>query len=69
MLFGVPDEITDTTRSLEMVEGKTFTYMTIAFGHRKCSVGTGYVSVHLKGFWATPGKLYGPNGARVETSH
>ena len=37
----------------------------IVFGHRKCSGGTGYVSGHRKGFRATPGKLYGPNGPRV----
>ena len=39
----------------------------IVFGHWKCSGVTGYVSGHQKGFWATPGKLYGPYGPRGET--
>ena len=54
MLFGVPDEITDMTRSLEMVE--------------RCSGGTGYVSGHRKGVLGTPSKDLGlvPNGPRGE---
>ena len=58
MLFRVPDEITDMTRSLEMVERLIFIYRTIVFGHRKCSGGTGYVSGHRKGFRAPPGELW-----------
>ena len=67
MLFGVPDEITDMTRSLEMVERYRFIYRTIVFGYQKCSGVTGYVSGHRKGFRATPGKLHGPYGPRGET--
>ena len=33
MLFGVPDEITDMMRSLEMVERERLIYWTIVFGH------------------------------------
>ena len=36
MLFGVPDEITDMTRSLEMAERLRFIYRTMVFGHQKC---------------------------------
>ena len=36
-LFGVPDVITDMTRSLEMVETLGLIYWTTIFGHRKCS--------------------------------
>src|SRR5215216_7291969 len=42
-LFGVPDEITDMTRSLEMVERLRLIYWTIVFGHRNGSGGTGYI--------------------------
>ena len=31
MLFGVPDEITDMTRSLEMVERERLIYRTMVF--------------------------------------
>ena len=55
MLFGVPDEITDMTRSLEMVERQRFIYRTIVFGHRKCFGGTRYVSGHRKEVPGTPG--------------
>ena len=64
MLFRVPDEITDMTRSLEMVKRKRFIYWTMIFGHRKCSGGTGYISGHWKGFRASPRQLHGPNGPR-----
>ena len=36
MLFGVPDVITDMTRSLELVDTYRLIYWTAIFGHRKC---------------------------------
>ena len=36
-LLGVPDEIADMTRSLEMVERSRFIYWKVAFGHRNGS--------------------------------
>ena len=36
MLFGLPDEIADVTKSLEMVERYRLIYRTIVFRHRKC---------------------------------
>ena len=39
MLFGVPDEITDMTRSLEMAERERLIYRTMVFRHQKCSGG------------------------------
>ena len=33
-MFGVPNEIMDMTRSLEMVERLRLIYWTIVFGHR-----------------------------------
>ena len=38
-LFGVPDEITDMTRSLKMVETKRLVYWKVIFRHRKGSGG------------------------------
>ena len=67
MLFGVPDEITDMTRSLQMVERLRLIYRTIVFGHRKCSRG---YQVHIgssEGVLGTPGKdmgLMGQEGKR-----
>ena len=61
MLFGVPDENMDMTRSLKMVER---IYMTIVFGHRKCFRG---YRVHIgspEGVPGTPDKRYGPYGPR-----
>ena len=58
MLLGVPDDITDMTRSLEIVERQRLIYRTIVFRHRKCSGGTGYVSGHRKGFRAPPAKIW-----------
>ena len=59
-MFGVPDEITDMTRSLEMVERYRFIYWMMIFGHRKCSGGTGCISGHQKGFRASHRQLHGP---------
>ena len=67
MLFEVPDEITDMTRSLEMVDSSRLIYRTIVFGHRKCSRG---YQVHIgspEGVPSNPGKRYGPYGPRGET--
>ena len=37
MLFGVPDKITNMTRSLEIVERYILIYRMIVFIHWKCS--------------------------------
>ena len=44
MLFRVPDDITDNTRSLEMVERYRLIYWIIVFGHWKCF---GMYRVHI----------------------
>src|SRR5215216_8080787 len=64
-LFGVPDEITDMTRSLEMVERLRLIYWTIVFGHRNGSGGTRYISEYREGggVTGTPGGLIGPHWA------
>jgi len=67
MLFGVPDEITDITRSLEMVERLRFIYWKIVFGHGKCSGCTGYVLGHQKGVPGTPRQRYEPYWANGGT--
>ena len=69
MLFGVQDEITDMTRSLEMVERERLIYRTMVFGHRKCSKG---YRVHIgspEGVPGNPGKDMGLMGqVREHTS-
>ena len=67
MLFRVPDEIIEMTRSLKMVERERLIYRTMVFGHRKCSGG---YRVHIgspEGVPGTPGKRYGRYGPRGET--
>ena len=67
MLFGVPDEITDMTRSVEMVEKERFIYRTMIFGHRKCSGKHRVLIGSPEGVPGTPGKRYGPYEPRGET--
>ena len=68
MLFGVPDEITDMTRSLEMVERKRLIYRTMVFGHRKCFGMHRVLIGSLEGVPSTPGKRYGPYGPKGENT-
>jgi hypothetical protein len=66
MLFGVPDEITDMTRSLEMVDWQRLIYRMIVFGHRKCS---GVIRVFIgvpDGLPEPPGEDMGHMGHRRE---
>ena len=59
-LFGVPDEITDMTRSLEMVETSRLIYWTAMFGHQKCS-GRFQIKPECRRVTGNPlGKLLGP---------
>ena len=43
-LFGVPDEIKDMKRSIEMFETERLIYWKAIFGHRKGSEWFGYLS-------------------------
>jgi hypothetical protein len=62
MLFGVPDEITDMTRSLKMVDRKRLIYWMIVFRHRKCSrVIRVFIRVS-EGLPEPPEERYGPYG-------
>ena len=55
-MFGVPDEITDMPRSLEMVETLISIYLMTMFGHRKCFVRfRAYIGVPV-GYRNPPGK-------------
>ena len=54
MLFGVPDEITDMMRSIEMVKRYILIYRAVVFGQQKCPGGTGYVSGLLEGVPGIP---------------
>ena len=67
MLFRVPDETADMTRSLEMVERSRLIYRTIVFGHRKCFGGYRVLIGSPEGVPGTPDKRYGPYGPRGET--
>ena len=58
MLFGVSDEITGMTTSLEMVVRKILIYRVIVFGHRKCFGGYRVLIGSLKEFRASPSKLW-----------
>ena len=61
-MFGVPDVITDMTRSLEMVERSRLMYWKVVFGHRR---GFGVCHVHTgvpEGLPEPPGERYGPYG-------
>ena len=61
-LFGVPDEITDMTRSLKMAERERLIYRTIIFGDRKCfGVYQVFIGV-LEGLPEPPGKHMGHMG-------
>jgi hypothetical protein len=59
MLFGVPDEITDMTRSSGMVRRYKLIYRTMIFGHRK-SFGVNRVVIGIpEGVSDTPGRVMG----------
>ena len=59
-MFGVPDEITDMTRSLEMVETKRFIYWKVTFGQHN---GSGCFRVPgVIGTPPPPGKFMGLHG-------
>ena len=64
MFIGVPNEIMDMTRSLEMVERYRLIYRTMVFGHRKCfemyQEGIG----SPKGVPGTPRQVMGLMGQR-----
>jgi hypothetical protein len=63
-LFGVPDEITDLTRSLEMVERYRLIYWKAIFGHR---YGSGVIRVFSgvpRGYRNPPGKCWANMGLR-----
>ena len=62
MLFGVPDEITDMTRSLKMAERKILIYRTMVFGHRKCSGGYQVLIGSPERSFGHPRQRYGPYG-------
>ena len=66
MLFGVPDEIKNMMRSLEMVERQRLIYRTMEFRHRSVLGSTGYLSGHRKGFRAPPTKDMGVMGQEGE---
>ena len=61
---GVPDEITDMTRSLKMVERKILIYRTMVFGHRKCFGGYQVVIGSPERSFEHPWQRYGPNGPK-----
>ena len=68
-MFGVPDEITDMTRSLKMAERKILIYRTMVFGHRKCSGGYQVLIGSPERVSGTPGKDMGLMGqVREHTS-
>ena len=54
-MLGVPDEITDMTRSLEMVKRYRFIYWKVTFGHRN---GSEVFEV----FFGVPGGYRNPPG-------
>ena len=58
----VPNEITEMTRSLEMVDRYRFIYRTILFEHRKCFGMHRVLIGSPEGVPGTPGKRYGPRG-------
>jgi hypothetical protein len=58
MLFRVLDEITDMTRSLEMVERKRFIYWKVVFRHRNGSERFRYIIGVPEGYRNPPGKLW-----------
>ena len=62
MLFEVPDEITDMTRSSKMVRRQRLIYRTMLFGHRK---GFGLYQLVIgspEGVPGIPGRLMGLMG-------
>ena len=57
-MIGVPDEIKEMTRSLEMVERLRLIYWTKVFGHRK-DFGTFQILIgEPRGYRNPPGKLW-----------
>ena len=58
MLFGVPDEIMDMTRSSGMVMRLRFIYSTMIFGHQKCFEVHQVVIGSPEGVPDTPGGLW-----------
>ena len=70
MMFGVPDEFTDMTRSLEMVERQRLIYLKVMYGHRNGSEEIrGFIGVP-GGYRNPPRKLMGLMGQEREcTSH
>ena len=54
-LFGVSNEITDMTRSLEMVERQRLIYWKVIYGHRNGSD-------KVRGFFRSTGRLPEPPG-------
>ena len=66
MLFGVPDEITNMTRSLEVVERQIFIYWTRIVGHQKCSGWFRRKPECRRGYRNPPGKYWALVGLRGE---
>ena len=61
-MFGVPDEITDMTRSLEMVERYRLIYRTMVFGHQKCFGKHRVLIGSSERSFEDPRQRYGPYG-------
>ena len=65
-MFGVPDEIKDMTRSLEIVERERLIYWMKVFGHRN-GFGTFRIFIGVpRGYRNPPGKVLGLMGHRGE---
>ena len=60
--FGVPDEIGDMTRSLEMVETQRLIYWTMLFGHRMSSERYRIIIGVPEGYRNPLGELMGLDG-------
>ena len=60
MLFGVPDEIPDIMRAIEMVQKRRLIYRIVAFGFGKISGITSKVPGVTNGFWGFTGRGHPP---------
>ena len=66
MLFGIPGEITNITRILEMIKRERFIYRAIVFGHWKCLGVPGTYRVTGRGSGHPPGNYMGLMGQELD---
>ena len=65
-MFGVPDEITDMKRSLEMSERSRFIYWKVVFGHQNGFEWFGYFTGVPRGYRNPSGKYWAYMGLSGE---